>query len=41
MFIIGAHLSSSKGYSAMLRQAQEIGANTFQFFTRNPRGKGH
>lgn len=37
MFIIGAHLSSSKGYSAMLRQAQEIGANTFQFFTRNPR----
>ena len=38
MFIIGAHLSSSKGYSAMLRQAQEIGANTFQFFTRNPRG---
>lgn len=38
MFIIGAHLSSSKGYSAILRQAQEIGANTFQFFTRNPRG---
>ncbi len=38
MFIIGAHLSSSKGYTAMLRQAQEIGANTFQFFTRNPRG---
>lgn len=38
MFIIGAHLSSSKGYTAMLRQAKEIGANTFQFFTRNPRG---
>lgn len=38
MFIIGAHLSSSKGYTAMLSQAQEIGANTFQFFTRNPRG---
>lgn len=38
MFIIGAHLSSSKGYTAMLRQAQKIGANTFQFFTRNPRG---
>lgn len=38
MFTIGAHLSASKGYTAMLRQAQEIGANTFQFFTRNPRG---
>ena len=38
MFIIGAHLSASKGYTAMLKQAQEIGANTFQFFTRNPRG---
>lgn len=38
MFIIGAHLSASNGYTAMLRQAQEIGANTFQFFTRNPRG---
>lgn len=35
---IGAHLSSSKGYTAMLMQAKEIGANTFQFFTRNPRG---
>jgi len=38
MLTIGAHLSSSKGYTAMLRQAKEIGANTFQFFTRNPRG---
>lgn len=38
MLTIGAHLSASKGYTAMLRQAQEIGANTFQFFTRNPRG---
>lgn len=38
MLIIGAHLSASKGYTAMLKQAQEIGANTFQFFTRNPRG---
>lgn len=38
MLTIGAHLSSSKGYTAMLRQAEEIGANTFQFFTRNPRG---
>lgn len=31
-------MSASKGYTAMLKQAQEIGANTFQFFTRNPRG---
>ena len=38
MLSIGAHLSASKGYTAMLKQAQEIGANTFQFFTRNPRG---
>ena len=35
---IGAHLSSSKGYTAMLETAKSIGANTFQFFTRNPRG---
>ena len=38
MLTIGAHLSASKGYCAMLNQALEIGANTFQFFTRNPRG---
>ena len=38
MFTIGAHFSASKGYTAMLKQAVEIGANTFQFFTRNPRG---
>ena len=38
MFTIGAHLSASKGYLAMLNQALEINANTFQFFTRNPRG---
>lgn len=38
MLTIGAHLSSSKGYTAMLEQAEKIGANTFQFFTRNPRG---
>ena len=36
--IIGAHLSASKGYTHMLREAVSIGANTFQFFTRNPRG---
>ncbi len=38
MFWIGCHLSSAKGYFAMGRQAAEIGANVFQFFTRNPRG---
>ncbi len=38
MLTIGAHLSASKGYTAMLKQAMSIGANTFQFFTRNPRG---
>lgn len=36
--IIGCHLSVSKGFAAMGRQALSIGANTFQFFTRNPRG---
>ncbi len=38
MFKIGCHLSSSKGYLAMGETAKSIGANTFQFFTRNPRG---
>ncbi len=35
---IGCHLSASKGFLAMGKTATEIGANTFQFFTRNPRG---
>lgn len=35
---IGCHLSASKGYLHMGREALSIGANTFQFFTRNPRG---
>lgn len=38
MFIIGSHLSSSKGFLHMGKEAVAIGANTFQFFTRNPRG---
>lgn len=38
MLIIGCHLSSSKGFLAMGKTAVDIGANTFQFFTRNPRG---
>ena len=35
---IGSHISASKGYEAMGRQALKLGANTFAFFTRNPRG---
>ena len=38
MLNIGCHLSSSKGYLAMGKEAVKIGASTFQFFTRNPRG---
>lgn len=38
MLNIGCHLSVSKGYKAMGEEALKIGANTFQFFTRNPRG---
>ena len=35
---IGNHLSASRGYAAMGRMAVKLGANTFAFFTRNPRG---
>jgi deoxyribonuclease-4 len=38
MLKIGCHLSVSKGYEHMGKEALSIGANTFQFFTRNPRG---
>lgn len=38
MLNIGCHLSASKGYKAMGKEALKIGANTFQFFSRNPRG---
>ena len=38
MLHIGCHLSCANGYLAMGKQAVEIGADTFQFFTRNPRG---
>ncbi len=38
MLTVGCHLSSSGGYLAMGRQAEALGANTFQFFTRSPRG---
>ena len=38
MFYIGCHLSASDGFLAMGKTVLSIGANTFQFFTRNPRG---
>ena len=38
MLVLGCHLSSSKGFAAMGETALSIDANTFQFFTRNPRG---
>lgn len=38
MLHIGCHLSCAKGYLAMGETALSIGADTFQFFTRNPRG---
>lgn len=37
-FVIGCHLSSAKGYTGLAKDAISIEANTFQFFTRNPRG---
>ena len=38
MLHIGCHLSNAKGFEAMGKTALSIGADTFQFFTRNPRG---
>ena len=38
MLNIGCHLSTTKGFENMGKEALMIGANTFQFFTRNPRG---
>ena len=38
MLNIGCHLSVSKGFENMGKEALSINANTFQFFTRNPRG---
>ncbi len=40
MFRIGCHISSANGYLSMGRQAAALGACTFAFFTRNPRGGG-
>ena len=36
--IIGCHLSVAKGVAALGKDARQIGANTFQFHSRNPRG---
>ena len=38
MGYFGCHLSASKGYADMVKTARSIGADTFAFFTRNPRG---
>lgn len=40
MLRIGAHISSARGFLEMGRHALRLGANTFAFFTRNPRGSG-
>ena len=38
MAYIGCHLSTTGGYAATVKTALSIGADTFAFFTRNPRG---
>ena len=38
MLYLGCHLSASNGYAAMVKTAMDLDANTFAFFTRNPRG---
>lgn len=38
MIVIGPHISISKGFAKAAQTAVDIGANTFQFFSRNPRG---
>lgn len=38
MILAGSHVSSAKGYLAMGKKAKSLGATTFAFFTRNPRG---
>lgn len=37
-FHIGCHLSSSKGFVSMVKEMEYVGGNTFQYFSRNPRG---
>ena len=38
MLYVGCHLSASVGNVEKIKTARQIGANTFAFFTRNPRG---
>ena len=38
MLTIGCHLSKRRGYLEMAKEAASINANTFQYFTRSPRG---
>ena len=38
MIVIGPHISISKGFAKAAKTAVDIGASTFQFFSRNPRG---
>ena len=38
MGYFGCHLSASRGFAAMVETAEKIGADTFAYFTRNPRG---
>ncbi len=38
MLIIGPHISTAKGYTKAAKEVKNMGANTFQFFSRNPRG---
>ncbi|QOX61972.1 deoxyribonuclease IV [Anoxybacterium hadale] len=41
MLVIGPHLSTAKGYAKAVDDAEKMGANTFQFFSRNPRGSNY
>ena len=41
MLTIGCHLSKRRGYLEMAKEAASINANTFQYFTRSPRGSEH
>ena len=38
MLVLGCHLSASDGNLVMVNTAKQLGANTFAYFTRNPRG---
>ncbi len=41
LYNIGCHLSIEGGYAALGTRAETVGADTFQFFTKNPRGRSH